>query len=97
MLAAFDVLTNSFATKTPYSEFEVNDFYFYEDDNKRGYINSNNKPNPPPIQNDDGSETLMVSLKFGLTPEDVRISFLRLEQEKFFRECAPKIYSRFQK
>lgn len=69
--------------------------FFYEDDEQKGYIVPSNHPPPEPVENEDGSWTIGLRLRIGIVPEDVRRSCLRDEQDKFFKNFLPTLYSRF--
>lgn len=75
--------------------FEDYDHFYYEDDERKGYI-STQAPDPPPVRTRNGVSH-RVSLKLGIMAENVRITFLREEQLAYFRKHEPALFSRFNK
>lgn len=96
LLAAQGILTVPSETgeREAYEEYN---YYLYEDDEQTGYINPSAEPDSPPVQTPDGGRTQKVSLKIGICPENVKISFLKEEQKDFFKRYKPGLFSRFKK
>lgn len=67
-----------------YEEFT---HYLYEDNEIIGYINPRNPPNP----------SGELRLEIGVSPEEVRTSYLSSDQLEYFRGFEPKLFSRFRK
>lgn len=76
--------------------FEEYDHYYYEDDERKGYI-SDQSPDPLPAQASNGVLSQRVRLKMGIMAEDVRTSFLRADQMAYFTKHQPELFSRFKK
>jgi len=77
------------------SAFECHDLFYYADDVRQGYIDSTKQSPSPPTINKDGSITGTINLRYGVLPEDVQTSYLRPDQETFFKKELPELYSRF--
>ena len=78
-----------------YEEFR---HYLYEDDERRGYIIPSQKPDPlPPISPTSNGIIWHKThpLQIGLTPEDVRISYLKEDQKNYFEKYFPQVFCRF--
>jgi hypothetical protein len=70
---------------SPLTEFEVFSMLHYEDDHRRGYINSEEKP---PVHG-------IARMRLGIPPEEVSKAALRSEQCQFFKQYLPAVYDRF--
>ena len=77
--------------------YDEYNYYFYEDNEQRGYINPSARPDPPPVPKLDGGWTQTISQEIGIVPEDVKISFLNEEQKDFFKKYKPELFLRFKK
>ncbi|MGO9137236.1 MAG: hypothetical protein ACLQBC_06155 [Syntrophales bacterium] len=78
-----------------YEEYSL--YYLYEDDEAKGYINPCQEPTSPPVPQANGSMKIKCGAILGITPEDVKTSFLREDQKDYFREFEPDLFSRFKK
>ena len=76
--------------------FEEYDYYFYEDDERKGYI-SDQAPDSLPARASNVVMSQSVRLKMGILAEDVRTSFLRADQLAYFTKHQPELLSRFKK
>ena len=92
LLAAIGVLIipSKSGTQEAYEEY---DHYFYEDKGQMGYIEP--KQHPEPKLHPDDPVYAKISFACLITPENVRTSFLREEQRKFFKEQQPELFARF--
>jgi hypothetical protein len=77
-----------------YEEFAL---YLYEDNERQGYINPSEYPDPPMVPIGKGKWTGTGHVKIGIVPEEVRTSFLSSEQKAFFKEFEPELFARFRK
>jgi hypothetical protein len=77
--------------------YEDYNYYFYEDDERQGYINPSARPDPPPVRTQDGRVTQILSTRIGIVPEDAKISFLNEKQKDFFKKYKPDLFFRFKK
>ena len=90
---------NLFDTKalglSPVSDYEAFVHFCYEDDEKVCFIDSREKL--PVHDEDKKTGTFSIRIPLGCSPEELHVKHLRPEQKKFFRECLPGVYDRFQK
>jgi hypothetical protein len=69
---------------SPYTDFEVAEFFDYEDDERSCRIDTALPPPPGTIR-----------VHFGVSPEKLRLDVLRPEQRRFFEEHLPEVAARF--
>ena len=84
------VIPSESRSQEAYEEFA---YYLYEDDDRKGYINSAQRPDPPPVP----KGMLYSGFNVGVTPEDVRIGFLQPKQKDFFEKYKPDLFARFRR
>jgi hypothetical protein len=78
-----------------FDDYEIFDFFCYEDQEQCGYIQPSLEPNPPPVQ---GTEiTLTARTGPGLAPEDVFWHRLRSAQRLFFESYLSEVAIRFKR
>ncbi|HEY3382614.1 MAG TPA: hypothetical protein VGK32_12645 [Vicinamibacterales bacterium] len=75
---------NKMVGLSPYTDFEVAEFFDYEDEERSCRIDPA-LPLPPG----------QIKLKFGVSPEKLRFNALRPEQRRFFEEHLPEVAARF--
>jgi hypothetical protein len=68
-----------------WDDFDFFNLLTYKDDQRCGYIN-------PTLLKD---EIRKVEIKFGISPENIKLSALRPEQHDFFSKYLPAVYARF--
>jgi hypothetical protein len=68
-----------------WDDFDFFNLLTYEDEQRRGYIN------PIPLK----YEIRKANIKFGIPPENLKLSALRQEQHDFFSKYLPAVYARF--
>jgi len=71
----------------PLDDFALLSLLRWEDGARQAYINPDLSPTAPP----EGQP----GLRFGVAPEEVRVSALRPEQRAFFRRYWPAVFARF--
>ena len=69
---------------SPYTDFEVDQFFFYEDADHCCRIDTSERPAPG-----------FVRIRIGKYPEELRIDALRPEQRRFFEQHLPHVAARF--
>jgi hypothetical protein len=90
--------------KINYGASEYTDFmrYFYKDDIKQGYIDPTEpmpEPEAPKPKIYEIGQRMKVKQKLRIgnevTPEEVKISYLKDEQKHYFQNNCPELFARF--